>query len=64
MTATIGNAEITRRNFMIGAAGLTFGIGAGLPLGSAEAADDLDVVLSPWVTISTDDSVAIMSPAA
>ena len=64
MSAIVTNAEITRRNFMIGAAGLTFGIGAGLPLGGAEAADDRDVVLSPWVTISTDDSVAIMSPAA
>src|SRR5271169_5322865 len=60
----VGNAEITRRSFMVGAAGLTFGVGAGLPLRKAEGAGGSDVVLSPWVTISTDDTVAIMSPAA
>src|SRR6266566_261881 len=64
MTNHIRSPEVTRRAFMVGAAGLTFGIGAGLPLGAAEAAGDEEVVLSPWVTISTDDTVAIMSPAA
>jgi isoquinoline 1-oxidoreductase beta subunit len=65
MTSNVRQAEITRRGFMIGAAGLTFGIGAALPLGTAaRAAGEQDVVMSPWVTISTDDSIAIMSPAA
>src|ERR1700733_8879502 len=57
-------ADISRRGFMIGAAGLTFAVGAGLRPGAAEAARSGEVALSPWVTISTDDKVAIMSPAA
>src|SRR6201987_1314457 len=64
MTDAIHTPEITRRAFMTGAAGLTFGVGAGSRPCTAEAAEDREVVLSPWVTISTDDTVAIMSPAA
>src|SRR6266849_4352573 len=64
MTIQIRNAEISRRGFMIGAAGFTFAVAARLPFGTAEAAGGKDVALSPWVTISTDDTVAIMSPAA
>jgi isoquinoline 1-oxidoreductase beta subunit len=64
MTNAIRSPEVTRRAFMVGAAGLTFGIGTGLRPSAAEAAEDQEVVLSPWVTISTDDTVAIMSPAA
>jgi isoquinoline 1-oxidoreductase beta subunit len=63
MTIQIRNADISRRGFMIGAAGLTFAVASRLPVGPAIAAGK-DVVLSPWVTISTDDTVAIMSPAA
>ena len=64
MTIQIRNAEIGRRGFMIGGAGFTFAVASGLRLGAAEAARGGDAVLSPWVTISTDDTVAIMSPAA
>src|SRR6266849_10173949 len=64
MTIQIRNAEISRRGFMIGAAGFTFAVASHLPFGTADAADGQDVALSPWVTISTDDTVAIMSPAA
>jgi isoquinoline 1-oxidoreductase subunit beta len=63
MTIQIGNADITRRGFMIGAAGFTFAVASRLPVGPASAAGK-DVALSPWVTISTDGTVAIMSPAA
>jgi isoquinoline 1-oxidoreductase subunit beta len=63
MTIQIRNADITRRGFMIGAAGFTFAVASRVPLGTAEAAGK-DAVLSPWVTISTDDTVAIISPAA
>jgi isoquinoline 1-oxidoreductase beta subunit len=63
MSMDIGKTEITRRGLMVGAAGLTFGVAAGLPFGAAQAAGN-DVTFSPWVTISTDNAVAIMSPAA
>src|SRR5215468_12254130 len=63
MTIEIRKADISRRGFMIGAAGFTFAVASRLPVGTAQAAGKY-VVLSPWVTISTDDIVAIMSPAA
>lgn len=63
MTVHLRNADISRRGFMIGAAGLTFAVASRLPVGPAQAAGK-EAVLSPWVTISTDDTVAIMSPAA
>ncbi len=59
-----------RRRFMVGAAGLTFGVAFGVPPilklagGEAQAATAKQVTLSPWVTLSTDGTVAIMSPAA
>ncbi len=58
-----------RRRFMVGAAGLTFGVAAGVPafqhlqIGTANAATD-SVRLNNWVTVFTDGTVAIMSPAA
>jgi isoquinoline 1-oxidoreductase beta subunit len=56
---------VTRRGFMVGAAGLTFAVAAGPHLlAAARAAESAkDVVLSPWVTISTDGTISIMSPA-
>ena len=63
MTIQTSNADISRRGFMISAAGFTFAVASRLPAGTAKAAGK-DTVLSPWVTISTDDTVAIMSPAA
>src|ERR1700761_4809981 len=65
MTIAIRNAEISRRSLMVGAAGMTFAVASGLrPDQAAAAARTGDVALSPWVTIATDDTVAIMSPAA
>jgi len=64
MTIQIRTTEVSRRAFMTGAAGFTFAVASGLPTGAVEAARGADAVLSPWVTISTDDTVAIMSPAA
>jgi isoquinoline 1-oxidoreductase beta subunit len=63
MTIQTSNADISRRGFMIGAAGFTFAVASRLPAGTAKAAGK-DTALSPWVTISTDDTVAIISPAA
>src|SRR5258708_1988440 len=64
MTSAIRTTDISRRGFMIGTAGFTFAVASGLRLDEAGAAPGKDVVLSPWVTISSDDTVAIVSPAA
>src|ERR1051326_6266747 len=65
MTIAIRNTDVSRRSFMVGAAGMTFAVASGLrPEQAAAAARTGDVALSPWVTISTDDTVSIMSPAA
>src|SRR6478735_10430516 len=64
MTIAMQKIEVSRRAVMIGAAGFSFTVASGLNAGSAVAARSGEVALSPWVTISTDDTVAIMSPAA
>jgi isoquinoline 1-oxidoreductase subunit beta len=64
MTIAIRNTDVSRRSFMVGAAGLTFAFASGLRPGEAAAAGSGEVIISPWVTISTDGTVAIMSPAA
>ena len=64
MSIASHNVEITRRRMMVGVAGLTFAVASGLRSSAAQTARSTDVVLSPWVTVSTDDTVAIMSPAA
>jgi isoquinoline 1-oxidoreductase subunit beta len=64
MTITVRNIDVSRRSFMVGAAGMTFAVASGLPPEQAAAAGSGDVTLSPWVTLSTDGTVAIMSPAA
>jgi isoquinoline 1-oxidoreductase beta subunit len=56
-----------RRQFMVGAAGFTFGVAAGVPsalLTNEAAARSGSVMLNHWVTVFTDGTVAIMSPAA
>src|SRR6202051_1967090 len=60
-TQHIRPTELTRRGFMVGAAGFTFTVASGLPAGPAGAPGS--GVLSPWVTIAADDTVSIMSPA-
>jgi isoquinoline 1-oxidoreductase beta subunit len=73
MDATNELPQPSRRRFMTGAAGLTFGLAAGLPVlgpasGAAEAAEAATAAgglrLNDWVTLFRDGSVAIMSPAA
>lgn len=59
----------SRRRFMTGAAGLTFGVAVAAPglqelvIGAAEAATGSSKI-NNWVTVFTDGTVAIMSPAA
>ena len=58
-------AQPGRRRFMVGAAGLTFGIALGAPrMLRAQAAAAKHVAVNPWVTLYTDGTVVIMSPAA
>ncbi|MEO7727371.1 MAG: molybdopterin cofactor-binding domain-containing protein, partial [Burkholderiales bacterium] len=63
----IDRIDLNRRRLMTGAAGLTFGVAVGVPslfaVANANAAVK-DLTLNPWVTISTDGTIAIMSPAA
>src|ERR1700756_5547191 len=64
MTIAFRNTDVSRRSFMVGTAGLTFAVASGLRPDGAAAARSGDVALSPWVTTSSDDPVAIMSPGA
>jgi isoquinoline 1-oxidoreductase beta subunit len=63
------SVNTNRRRFMVGAAGFTFGVALGVPSalrlegGDAQAAGK-DVTINAWVTISTDGTISIMSPAA
>ena len=54
----------SRRRFMLGAGGFTFATAVGVPDLSAFAAAENRKVLNPYVTLATDGSVYIMSPAA
>ena len=63
-------ALISRRDLMVGAAGLTFGFSFGLldggmptTKGSAQAATGNGIAMNPWITIADDGTIAIMSPA-
>ena len=55
---------LTRRGFMVGAAGLSFGFATGDAFAAGMKTAAKDTVINPWVTISTDGTIAIMSPAA
>src|SRR5258706_6132898 len=61
--------SLSRRQVMIGAAGLGFGVASGLisprDVGfSATASAAGSATLNPWVTISADGTISIMSPAS
>src|SRR5213080_1075103 len=61
------HAPVSRRGFMVGAAGLTFAVVAGPAADHAVAAtwaaETSGKALSPWVSIATDGTISIMSPA-
>ena len=57
---------LSRRQVMIGAAGLTFAVALGVDRRAASAvlvAERSGKTLSPWVSIATDGTITIMSPA-
>jgi isoquinoline 1-oxidoreductase subunit beta len=57
--------EVSRRQFMVGAAGLTFAFvtdGAAAFAATAAAAPD-GKALSPWISIASDGTISIMAPA-
>ena len=69
MKKSIDTVNTPRRQFMVGAAGMTFGVATAGPLLSALLVTDAqaqlnNVRINDWVTVFTDGTVAIMSPAA
>lgn len=58
-------APVSRRQIMIGVAGLSFAITLGRRVGAAEIASERSgEVLTPWVSIAPDGTITIMSAAA
>jgi isoquinoline 1-oxidoreductase beta subunit len=65
-TSISGCRSLSRRQVMIGAAGLTFAVALARledALAAAPSAEMAGRPLSPWVSIATDGSISIMSPA-
>jgi isoquinoline 1-oxidoreductase subunit beta len=59
-------ARLSRRQVMIGAAGLTFAVALGVDRRASAAAlagEGSGKALSPWVSIAADGTITIMSPA-
>src|SRR5712691_1849551 len=60
------NPPLSRRQVMIGAAGMTFAVAlarAGAADAAVPAAEMGGKALSPWVSIAADGTISIMSPA-
>src|SRR6516162_24109 len=64
-TTSLNNTSISRRQVMIGAAGLSFAFVLSGPLARAAtfASERTGKALSPWVSIAPDGSITIMSAA-
>src|SRR5437016_10220953 len=65
MNKPIRNSEIalSRRQVMIGAAGLSFAFALGNAEAAVLAAEPAGTSLSPWISIDTDGTITIMSAA-
>src|SRR2546428_2434560 len=64
MTQHLRTAAVSRRQVMIGAAGLTFALAlSGRPQAASAASERSGKALSPWVSIAPDGTITIMSPA-
>src|SRR3984893_6449828 len=55
--------RVSRRQFMIGAAGLSFAIALGGEVATVLVKQPTGEALSPWISIGTDGTITIMSPA-
>ena len=64
-TTSLNNTSISRRQVMIGAAGLSFAFVLSGPLARAAtfASERTGKALSPWVSIAPDGTITIMSAA-
>src|SRR6478735_1581509 len=65
-TSVSGCQNLSRRQVMIGVAGLTFAVALARledALAAAPSAEMAGRPLSPWVSIATDGTISIMSPA-
>ena len=65
VVTTSNNTSVSRRQVMIGAAGLSFAFVLGAPLARAAtlATERTGKALSPWVSIAPDGTITIMSAA-
>jgi isoquinoline 1-oxidoreductase subunit beta len=63
MNRSIRSSEVSRRQVMIGAAGLSFAFALGRADAAVLAADRTGQALSPWVSIAPDGTITIMSAA-
>src|SRR2546423_6092001 len=65
MNMPVRNSEIalSRRQVMIGAAGLSFALALGNAEAAVLAAEPNGAALSPWISIGTDGTITIMSAA-
>jgi isoquinoline 1-oxidoreductase beta subunit len=63
MNKPIGNSELSRRQVMIGAAGLSFAFAIGRADAAVLASERTGKALSPWVSIASDGTITIMSAA-
>ena len=63
MNKPIKRSELSRRQVMIGAAGLSFAFALGRADAAVLAADRTGQALSPWVSIAPDGTITIMSAA-
>src|SRR3954453_6893661 len=60
---THSEIPLSRRQVMIGAAGLSFAFALGKAAAAVLAAEPSGAVLSPWISIGTDGTITIMSAA-
>ncbi len=63
MNKPIKNSELSRRQVMIGAAGLSFAFAIGRADAAVLAGERSGKALSPWVSIAPDGTITIMSAA-